>query len=162
MSPTCSTEVKCFQKQQHFRYRGNANCSWNILRPCTMTTPGRRQSKTPILSRNVDQKSLEAEFSIGICRHTGDKWQSKTLLLTIFDLRLSIVDSVFHCHLPDVVTCIYTDIICFENREDSEKPAFRIHVAMSEINKTLERKIENVFLSIKSNICCGCTKEPSH
>ena len=29
-----------------------------------MHTPGRRQLKTPILSRNVDQKSLETEFSI--------------------------------------------------------------------------------------------------
>ena len=38
-------------------------------------TPGRRQSKTPILSRNVDQTSLETEFSIAICRHTGDNWQ---------------------------------------------------------------------------------------
>ena len=37
-------------------------------------TPGRRQSKTPILSRNVDQKSIETVFSIAICRHTGDKW----------------------------------------------------------------------------------------
>ena len=31
---------------------------------------GRRQSKTPILSRNVNQKPLETEFSIAICRHT--------------------------------------------------------------------------------------------
>ena len=37
---------------------------------------------------------LEAVFSIAICRqsgHSGDKWQSKTLFLTIFDLRSSIV-----------------------------------------------------------------------
>ena len=38
-----------------------------------MNTAGRRQSKTPILSTNVDQKSLETEFSIVICRLTGDK-----------------------------------------------------------------------------------------
>ena len=57
-------------------------------------TPGRRQSKMPILSRNVDQKTLETEFSIAICRHTGDKWQSKTLFLSIFDPCSSIVDSV--------------------------------------------------------------------
>ena len=36
-------------------------------------TPGRRQSKTLILSTNVDQKSLGTEFSIAICRPTGDK-----------------------------------------------------------------------------------------
>ena len=66
-------------------------------------TPGRRQSKTSILSRNVDQKSLETEFSIAICRHTGDKWQSKTLFLSIFDPRSSIVDSFYDCRLPGVV-----------------------------------------------------------
>ena len=33
-----------------------------------MLTPNRRQSKTLILSANVDQKSLETEFSIVICR----------------------------------------------------------------------------------------------
>ena len=36
-------------------------------------TPGRRQSKTPIPSRNVDKKSIETLFSIAIWRHTGDK-----------------------------------------------------------------------------------------
>ena len=30
-------------------------------------------------------------FSIAICRHSGDKWPSKTLFLTIFDLDSSIV-----------------------------------------------------------------------
>ena len=66
-------------------------------------TPGRRQSKTPILLRNVDQKSFETEFLTAICRHTGDKWQSKTLFLSIFDPRSSVVDSVFDCRLPGVV-----------------------------------------------------------
>ena len=65
-------------------------------------TLGRLQSKTPILSWNVDQKCLETEFSIAICRHTGDKWQSKILFLSIFDPRSLIVDSVFNCHLPGV------------------------------------------------------------
>ena len=65
--------------------------------------PGRRQSKTLILSTNVDQKSLEVEFWIAICHPTGDKWQSKTLFLAIFDPRSSIVKSVFNCRLPDVI-----------------------------------------------------------
>ena len=40
---------------------------------------------------NADQKSLETvlsletEFFIVICRQTGNKWQSKTLFLTILD-----------------------------------------------------------------------------
>ena len=68
-----------------------------------MNTPGRRQSKTPILLRNVDQKSLETEFPIAIRRHTSVKWQSITLFLSIFDPRSSIVDSVFDCRLPGVI-----------------------------------------------------------
>ena len=30
-----------------------------------------------ILSTNVDQKSLETELLIAICRPTGDKWHQK-------------------------------------------------------------------------------------
>ena len=66
-------------------------------------TPGRRQSKMSILSTNVDQKSLETEFSIVICRPTGYKYISKTLFLSIFDPRLSIAKSVFDCRLPGVI-----------------------------------------------------------
>ena len=47
-----------------------------------------------ILSKNVDQKSLETEFSIVICRPSGDKWQSKTLFLLIFDPPSSIIKSI--------------------------------------------------------------------
>ena len=52
----------------------------------------------PVLSRNVDQKSLETEFLIAICRR-----QSKTLFLSIFDPRSLIVDSVFDCLLLGVL-----------------------------------------------------------
>ena len=76
-----------------------------------VSTPGRRQSKTPILSRNVDQKSIETVFSIAICRHTGDKWESKTLFLSIFDPRSSIVDNVFDCRLPGVVSVYFPKIL---------------------------------------------------
>ena len=68
----------------------------------TGLTPGRRQSKTLILSTNVDQKWIETEFSLAICRLTGDQWQSKTLFLRIFDPRSSIVKNVFDCRLPCV------------------------------------------------------------
>ena len=76
-------------------------CLVFLLTPCI--TPGRRHSKTPTLSRNVDKKSIETVFSIAICRLTGDKWQSKTLFLSIFDLRSWIVDYVFDCRLPGVL-----------------------------------------------------------
>ena len=65
-------------------------------------TPDMRQPKMQILSRNVDKKSIETVFLIGICRPTGDKWQSKTLFLSIFDPRSSIVDNIFDCGLSDV------------------------------------------------------------
>ena len=55
-----------------------------------------------ILSTNLDQKSLETVFLIAICRLIGDKWQSKTLFLAIFDPHLSIVMSNFDCRLSSV------------------------------------------------------------
>ena len=42
-------------------------------------------------SMNAVHKSLETVFSIAICHQSGDKRQSKTLFLTILDLRSSIV-----------------------------------------------------------------------
>ena len=42
-------------------------------------------------STNGEQKSIETVFLIAICRQCGDKWQSKTLFLTIFYLPSSIV-----------------------------------------------------------------------
>ena len=66
-------------------------------------TPERRQSKKLLLSTNVEQELLETEFPIAICRPTGDKWQSKTLFLAIFDPHSSIVKSVFDCRLVGVI-----------------------------------------------------------
>ena len=58
-----------------------------------------------ILSTNVDKRNpLETEFSIAICRQSGDKWQSKALFLAIFDLCSSIVKSDFDSRLPCVNT----------------------------------------------------------
>ena len=56
-----------------------------------------------LLSKTVDQKSLETEFLIAICRPTGNKWQSKTLFLAIFDPRSMIDKSVFDGRLSGVV-----------------------------------------------------------
>ena len=44
-------------------------------------------------------KYLEPEFSLANRGPNGDKWQFKTLFLSVFDPRLSIVKSVFDCHL---------------------------------------------------------------
>ena len=42
-------------------------------------------------STNEDQKSIETVFLIAICHQWGNKWHSKTLFLSIFDLCSSIV-----------------------------------------------------------------------
>ena len=72
-----------------------------------------------ILSTNVDQKLFETEFLIvfvaRLARATGDKWQSKTRFLAIFDPRSSIVKSIFYCHLPGVsiIVCTYPSMFSF-------------------------------------------------
>ena len=56
-----------------------------------INTSGRRQSKMPILSRNVDQKSIETAF---FDCHLSPHWRQmaiKTLFLSIFDPCSSIV-----------------------------------------------------------------------
>ena len=42
-------------------------------------------------SPQADQNSIETVFLIAICRQSGDKWQSKTLFLSNFDLGSLIV-----------------------------------------------------------------------
>ena len=61
-------------------------------------TPDRWQSKTLILSRNVDKKSLETEFSIAIYRQMA----IENTISNDFYLRSSIVKSVFDCRLSGV------------------------------------------------------------
>ena len=58
---------------------------------CLVLTSGKRQSKTLLTIDERRSNLLEKVFSIAICRQLGDKWQSKTLFLAIFDLRSSIV-----------------------------------------------------------------------
>ena len=55
-------------------------------------------------------------FSIAICRQLGDKCQSKTLLLTIFDLRSSKVLTFSTAAYPmwDPDSCILQNLILFE------------------------------------------------
>ena len=48
---------------------------------------------------NADNKTSETVFSIAICRHSGDKRQSKTMLLTIVD-----GINVFDCRIFGVFT----------------------------------------------------------
>ena len=55
---------------------------------------------------NADQKSLETVFSIAICRQSGDKWQSKTLFLTIFDLRSITCELCMHDGIITIFTMV--------------------------------------------------------
>ena len=62
-------------------------------------TPGRRQSKTPILSRNVDQKSLETEFVFDC--HLSPHWQQMAIENTVsIDFWSAYVDCWQHFRLP--------------------------------------------------------------
>ena len=59
-------------------------------------TPGRRQLKILL---TIDERRSEIHRNSifdCICCQSGDKWQSKTLFLTIFDLGSSIVLTFFH------------------------------------------------------------------
>ena len=51
-------------------------------------------------------KSLETEFLIAICCQSGDKWQTKTLFLRIFDPCSSTVKSIFKCRLSGVIPLV--------------------------------------------------------
>ena len=62
-------------------------------------SPGRRQSKTPILTRNVESK---IDKNIVFDCHLS-QMAIKTLFLSIFDPRSSIVDSVFDWRLPGMI-----------------------------------------------------------
>ena len=58
----------------------------------------------------MDKKSLETVFLIAICRQSGDKWQSKTMFLAIFDLRSSIVLSfsiaTYQCEISQYIRTV--------------------------------------------------------
>ena len=58
----------------------------------------------------------KTEFSIAIYRQLGDKWQSKTLFLAIFDQRSAILKSVFDCRITGVVIRKELRLIMAENK----------------------------------------------
>ena len=51
---------------------------------------------------------------------TGDKCQPKTLFLSFFDPRSSIIDYVFDCRLPGVTTCIII-LVCYSKNFPNAK-----------------------------------------
>ena len=77
----------------------------------------------PILWRSVDQKSIEIVFLIAICRPTGNKRQLKTLFLSIFDPRSSIVGYVFYCRLPGVDFIITRKVDLVAHEQQNGRPA---------------------------------------
>ena len=90
----------------------------------SVITPGRRQSKTPLLSRSVDQKSIETVYSTAICAPLATNGNRKHLFLLIFDRRSSIVDNIFNCRLPGVVIAAsYIWVYIEENSVDPDQMA---------------------------------------
>ena len=101
-----------------------------------------RQLKTLILI-----KSLETEFSIAICRPTGDKWQSNTLFQSIFDPRPSTVKSVVDCRLNGKILSFYfpgVDVSANQQEEVGDTEIFQ-----------LEYKADDTwaFRTSKDNLC---------
>ena len=86
-----------FYLNRHLRYivanilwRNDQTISITIkYAPLSYRTGGNRKRSEQ--SMNAVHKSLETVFSIAICRQSRGKWQSKTLLLMILDIRSSIV-----------------------------------------------------------------------
>ena len=74
----------------------------------------------PILSGNVDKKSIEKVFSIAICRPTGDKWQSKTLFLSIF-IRIRRLLITFSIAAYAVCLCLCPFMIFYNYLTDEER-----------------------------------------
>ena len=65
-----------------------------------------RQSKTLLaIDESGSKISRNSVFNCHLSP-VGDKWHPKTLFLSIFDSRLSIVKSVFDCRLPCVIIFI--------------------------------------------------------
>ena len=72
-------------------YGSGSDVVESLLIVAPIVTLGRQHRKRYQQSTNADQKSIETVFSNAICYQYGDKWQSRTLVLTLFYLRSSIV-----------------------------------------------------------------------
>ena len=73
--------------------------------------------KIPFLKMHTEQAAIESintidelrskivrnRVSIAVCCLTGDKWQSKTLFLAIFNPRSPIAKNVFDCQISGVM-----------------------------------------------------------
>ena len=85
-----------------------------LLKNNFVSTPNRRQSKTLFTMAERGPEIATTSVSIAICRQSGNYWLSKTLFLTIFGLRSSIVLTFsiaaypvwFRCTLHDVTVDI--------------------------------------------------------
>ena len=75
-----------------------------------LITPGRRQSKTLIISTNEDKKSIETEFvaRLAIVNTVScDYYSRSSIVKRVFDCRLLGMFIILHqlCALLDVVSC---------------------------------------------------------
>ena len=68
---------------------------------------GHAQSRDMLLHVLIEERRSKINRNSVFDCHlspTGDKWQLKTLFLSIFDRRSSIIDNVFDCHLSGVIS----------------------------------------------------------
>ena len=93
---------------------------------------------------NVVHKSLETVFSIAICRQSGDKRQSKTLFLTILDLRSSIVLTF---SIAAYLKCLFIGLL--NTQPDQSKTMATRNNLLSDY----KRQSKTLFLMILDLLC---------
>ena len=78
------------------------SCAGSLESSLIINTPSRRQSRTLILSTNINKNARNIVFD---CHLSPDRRQKAidNTVSSYFDPRSSIVKSVFDCHLPCVV-----------------------------------------------------------
>ena len=93
-----------------------ANVAASKVTISSFTTPGRRQSKTLLLSTNVDQNSYNLSFRLPFVARLVTKMAIKNTFLANFHPRSSIVKSVFDSRLPGVFTDKEWQTNCYDFR----------------------------------------------
>ena len=96
---------------------------------------------------NADHKSLEKGFSIAICRQSGNKRQSKTLFLTILDLRSSIVLTF---SIATYLKCLLNIALLNTRQNQSEERATRNNLQSGD--KRQSKTLYLTILDLRSSI----------
>ena len=96
---------------------------------------------------NADHKSLEKVFSIAICRQSDNKRQSKTLFLTVLDLRSSIVITFY---IAAYLKCLLNIALLKTRQNQSETMATRNNLQSGD--KRQSKTLLLTILDLRSSV----------